>query len=111
MRINDMIMKVHEEEFRQNTNGVSKGNLQDANIEKNQKREMDPEKLVKKLNETADINKKGIKFEKLDQLNDWIVKVVDKKSGEVIRQIPSEEVVRISKTINEMLGNIYDHKG
>jgi len=35
--------------------------------------------------------------------------VVDRASGEVIRQIPNEEVVRIAKLMNDGNGLLVDH--
>lgn len=68
------------------------------------------DKIVKKLNQFADIENKGIKFEKAEYNNTWIVKVVNKKSGEIVRQIPSEEMQEIAKGIEEFMGSLFDTK-
>jgi len=39
-----------------------------------------------------------------------IVKIKDKDSGEIIRQIPSEVVVKLAKTIDEFLGVLFDKR-
>lgn len=87
------------------------------NIEENQVKEKDnTEKLsqedldntLKKLNENDDIIKRGLKFEKVDEVDKWVVKVYNVDTGETIRQIPSEEAVQITKGIQEILGTIFD---
>jgi flagellar protein FlaG len=39
-----------------------------------------------------------------------MVKVVDATSGEVIRQIPSEEVVQMSKVLGQKVGQVIDQQ-
>lgn len=41
---------------------------------------------------------------------DIVVKVTDKKSGELIRQIPSEDVVKLRKKLEELSGLLFDEK-
>jgi len=70
-----------------------------------------PEKLdeaLKNLNSTAEIVQSGLRFEKFEDSGEWVVKVVKIDSGEVIRQYPSEETLKIAKGIKEMLGAIFD---
>jgi len=56
---------------------------------------------IKKLNETVKLYKGDLQFTVDDDTQMQIVKVVDKSSKEVIRQIPSPEVVRIAKAIED----------
>jgi len=39
-----------------------------------------------------------------------VVKIIDKDNGEVIRQIPPEEIVNLIKNMNEFLGVFLDQK-
>ena len=39
---------------------------------------------------------------------DTIIKVVDRETDEVIRQIPSEEVVRLRQRLEEVAGVLFD---
>lgn len=41
---------------------------------------------------------------------DIVVKVTDKESGELIRQIPSEDVVKLRKKLEELTGLLFDEK-
>jgi len=40
--------------------------------------------------------------------NEVIVKIMDSEENKVIRQIPSEETIRLSQNIKEMVGLMYD---
>ena len=51
---------------------------------------------------------RAIRFEIDSELDAVIVKVIDKESGDVIRQIPSEELVELSKKIKEHNLHILD---
>jgi flagellar protein FlaG len=49
-------------------------------------------------------------FEVDKEVDKVIVKVIDSEQKEVIRQIPSEEAIKLSKNIKEMLGLLFDSK-
>ena len=51
---------------------------------------------------------RAIRFEIDSELDAVIVKVIDKESGDVIRQIPSEELVELSRKIKEHNLHILD---
>lgn len=40
-----------------------------------------------------------------------IVKIKDTETGEVVRQIPPEVIVKLAKTIDEFLGLLFDERG
>ena len=46
-----------------------------------------------------------------DQLNRFIVKIADEKSGEVIREIPSEAVLKFARNLQEIKGLLFDKLG
>ncbi len=51
---------------------------------------------------------RGIRLEIEDDLDIVVVKVIDKGSGEIIRQIPPAEVIALSKKIREQSGLLID---
>jgi flagellar protein FlaG len=51
-----------------------------------------------------------LRFEIEDSVEDVVVTIVDKETNEVIRQIPSEEMVAIRERIDELIGFLYDAK-
>lgn len=48
----------------------------------------------------------GIEFHLNDFDSRTVTKVVDRDSGDVIRQIPSEEVLRIAESLSELQGRL-----
>jgi len=43
-----------------------------------------------------------------DELNRYIVKIQDDKSGEIIREIPNEALLRFARNLREMKGLLFD---
>lgn len=61
------------------------------------------------INESLRMAAVGVQFEFDKEADTMIVKVVDVESGELIRQMPSEEVVRISKALGKLQGLLVHH--
>ena len=79
----------------------------------NQEEEKKPRKnevntAVSELNKTLDSLNVRREFRIDDSINEVIVKIIDKDEQKVIRQIPSEEAIKLSKNIREMVGLLYD---
>lgn len=62
----------------------------------------------KKLDQFQQITKVSFKYEITNNPDMIIIKIVDQKSGEVVRQIPPEEAVKLAKAIDELLGVFID---
>ena len=56
------------------------------------------------INRTLKMASIGVQFEFDKESDTMIVKVVDVDSGELIRQMPSEEVLRISRALGRLQG-------
>lgn len=92
----------------------SDGSNQSANVlqkqQQQQQQQQQPldqaalKKTVDKLNETANFFNANLQFTTDDDTGKQVVKVVDKSTNQVIRQIPSEEVLRLSKAIDDFKG-------
>ena len=50
----------------------------------------------------------SLRFQFNDSVEVPVVTVVDQSSGQVIRQLPSEEIVRIAESIESMRGVLFD---
>ncbi|MCQ4347254.1 flagellar protein FlaG [Pseudomonas stutzeri] len=59
---------------------------------------------VQQLN--AELQSFGIEFEFSDSDHRLITRVVDSETGELIRQIPSEEVLRMARSLAETSGRL-----
>ena len=71
-----------------------------------------PEKLgqlIRELEEQLPTTaSKGLRFQMDETLNRPIISVVDRESGQVLRQLPTEEVVRAARNIDYMRGILFD---
>ncbi|WP_456384397.1 flagellar protein FlaG [Desulfolithobacter sp.] len=65
-----------------------------------------PEELLDQIKSITENGAYSVRFEKDSDINELIVKVVDQDTNEVIRQIPPEELVNLSKHLQELRGNI-----
>ncbi|WP_269531995.1 flagellar protein FlaG [Chitinimonas sp. BJYL2] len=65
---------------------------------------------VKKLNETIAVFNRNIQFSIDDDSRRNIVRIVDVNSKEVIRQIPSKEVIEIAQAIDKLKGLLFSDK-
>lgn len=63
--------------------------------------------LVEPLQRVNEVMRQhGIEFELADTGNRTITRIVDRDSGELIRQIPAEEVLAIAERLDEMRGRL-----
>ncbi|MBT2774545.1 flagellar protein FlaG [Halomonas sp. ISL-60] len=70
-------------------------------------RKISTEELVEPIQRINEIMRPhGLEFELSEETSRVITRVVDRESGEVIRQIPAEEVLDIAKRLEEMQGRI-----
>jgi hypothetical protein len=53
----------------------------------------------------------GLAYEVNQDTGKVIIKVVNKATNEIIREIPSEEIQRMSRALEEVLGRLYDQRG
>ncbi len=67
-------------------------------------------KVINKINENVSKLNKDVRFSYNDTLKSLVVKVVDAKTGKVIREIPPQEVINLQKKLSEVVGIIFDSK-
>jgi flagellar protein FlaG len=65
------------------------------------------EKVVDELNNLVRDLHRELQFSVDDKSGDTVIKVVDSETDEVVRQIPSEEVVRLRQRLQEVAGVIF----
>jgi len=67
-------------------------------------------KAVELINETVKMVDKKFEFEVHEGTKRTMVKVIDKETEEVIREIPPEEVLNLVEKMNELVGLMMDKK-
>jgi flagellar protein FlaG len=60
------------------------------------------------LNEQMERNGRGLKFSIDEDINRHIITVSNTQTGEVVRQIPTEVIVRLAHSIEEIKGLLSD---
>ncbi|TYP00173.1 flagellar protein FlaG [Geothermobacter ehrlichii] len=77
----------------------------------------DPEKAEKKVNseelfdrikELSQDGQYSVRFEMNEDVNALVIRVVDRQTGEVIRQIPNEELLKSIKALQDLRGLMVD---
>ncbi len=72
-----------------------------------------PEKVdavVKELNDAMRIISTSLSFSVDEATGKTVIRVIDDGTKQVIRQIPSEEVLKVAARITELLGVLFDEK-
>ena len=66
---------------------------------------------IENLNKHMDSLDTNVKFGFDDKIEQMFVNVVERSTGKIIRKIPSEEAMKISEKMREIVGIIFDKKG
>jgi len=65
-------------------------------------------KTVEKLNRAAELFEQRISFKMHDETKRLMVRIINDNTGEVIKEIPPEEMLDIEANISKMIGIILD---
>jgi len=66
------------------------------------------EELFDKIKQITSNGQYSIQFEMNRDVNSLVIRIVDRESGELVRQIPSEELLRSSKALQDLRGLMVD---
>ena len=61
---------------------------------------------VKKINESMPGSAQSLEFQIDDESKEIVVRVIDRNTMEVVRQMPSKEALEIAKAIDKMQGRL-----
>lgn len=67
-----------------------------------------PEEILDRIKALTENGIYSVRFEKSDKFDSLIIRLVDSETGEVIRQIPQEELLKSSKFLKELRGSMID---
>ena len=88
---------------------VERGREEREEVQNNsQKRNTQPEELLTQIKTITEDGLYSVRFERDSGSNTLVVKIVDSETDEVIRQIPQEELLELSKHLEELNGNLVD---
>jgi len=74
-----------------------------------QENKLPPEELLSQIKAITEDGLYSVRFERDGGTEDLIVKIVDSETDEVIRQIPPEELINLSKHLKELTGNLVNN--
>ncbi|NWK77241.1 flagellar protein FlaG [Aquitalea sp. LB_tupeE] len=92
---------------------VGQSQAQNSTNDGTQQKKPDPLELqnsVKQLNDVAKLYSSQLEFSVDKETNIQVVKVVDQETHQVIRQIPTEDAIRIAKAIDDFKGLLLKDK-
>jgi len=72
------------------------------------KNQVQPEELLKQIKGLTQDGLYSVRFENDERTSVMVVKIVDRQSDEVIRQVPAEEILNISEHLQSLRGNMVD---
>ena len=90
---------------------IDKSGILASDIKQDGNEKIDKEKLVQELNDISKSFEVDIKFSYNDKIDEVYISVIDKKSGDIIRKLPSEDAMKIKETMKDFIGSLFDTKG
>jgi len=87
--------------------------IQKVDLDKKTKEEIKKElqRITEELNRAMNPLNTDIKFHFNDKVDELVVKVIDKKNNEVIREFPPKEALKLMEKMKELVGMLFDKKG
>ena len=76
-----------------------------------EQKQVQPEELLQQIKSLTEDGLYSVRFENDERSNGLIVKIVNRQSGEMIRQVPSEELLDLSVALDDLRGNIVNTEG
>lgn len=81
--------------------GIGKDAIKDGDLRRLQE-------ALEKINKSLEVKNIALNYSIDEKTKDIVIKVIEKDSEKVIRQIPPEDVLRLRGRIRELLGVIFD---
>lgn len=85
-----------------------KSDIFSAQAPESQKNQIQPEELLQNIKTLTDNGLYSVRFEMNKETDQLIINLVDSESGEIIRQIPPEEMLGMHKMLAELSGNLVE---
>ncbi len=80
-------------------------------VQEPQQKDVQPEELLNQIKELTENGVYSVRFENNRDSQELVVKIVDRKTDEVIRQIPAEELLGLAKRLDDLRGNLLHTMG
>ncbi|MCP3178439.1 flagellar protein FlaG [Desulfuromonas sp. KJ2020] len=90
------------------TQKVERQSARDSSSSPDDKQKVPPEEVLTKIKELTQDGAYSVRFEMDDATQKLIIRLVDPATGEMIRQIPPEEILGNVKHLKTLRGNLVD---
>jgi len=74
-------------------------------------KQVQPEELLQQIKSLTEDGLYSVRFENDERADGLIVKIVNRENGEVIRQVPSEELLDLTVALDDLRGNLVNTEG
>jgi flagellar protein FlaG len=102
----DKVAQVKDRNYSQNVKTSDNKNIETKEVSKKELRN-----AVDKLNKFLEDNKTHAEYEYHDKLrNDLMIKIIDDKTGDVIREVPPKKILDMVAKMLEIVGVLIDKK-
>jgi len=105
---NTELQRVNQQKVQQIQNQENQNKVQQQ-----ENQQISPEELnqaINDLNKKLDMLNSQLRIETDEDTGIQVIKIVDKETKEVIRQIPPEAVLKVAKYLDEVAGLLFDSK-
>lgn len=98
------------------SNDSSRAALDNKRLRKNGAAPVEPvskeevAEAVKAIQKRLDTMGTSLNFSVREEIETVVVQVTNKKSGDLVRQIPSEEILQLRQKLDELVGLLFDEK-
>ena len=79
-------------------------------IPTNQTSDSEVSKAIEAIDLMMDLRSRSVTFERDESAGKDVIKVIDDATGEIIRQMPPEELLSFMRNLTKMLGNFLDER-
>ena len=76
-----------------------------------EKKQVQPEELLQQIKSLTEDGLYSVRFENDERSDGLIVKIVNRENGDVIRQVPSEELLDLTDALEDLRGNLVNTEG
>ncbi|KJV05955.1 hypothetical protein VZ94_14535 [Methylocucumis oryzae] len=68
------------------------------------------DQAVKNINDFFQMSRRTMQFSVSENTGKMVIEIKDETTGELIRQIPSEEILQLEKKLDEVQGLLFSRK-
>ncbi len=94
----------------QPTQSISARGKSESAVNENQNPETAVTKAIDQIQVMMDLRHRSVSFTRDEVTGTDVIKVIDDKTGDTIRQMPSEELLTFMQNLTRMLGTFIDEK-